>query len=67
MVRSPLSSGIINIILGVLFTYFAIQQVKMNDWNFFVYILLLIATFDFGAGFRLIAIHFKLKNMKKNQ
>ncbi|MFK4998533.1 DUF4305 domain-containing protein [Bacillus sp. N9] len=46
--RSPLASGILYIFLGVVFTYFAIQQVIVKDWNFIAYLLLIIATFDFG-------------------
>ena len=32
--RSPLFSGVIYLLLGVVFTVFAIQQVTANDWNF---------------------------------
>jgi len=63
--RSPLSSGMIYIILGIVFTFFAIQQVQLNEWNFFVYLLLILATLDFGAGFRLLAIHFRLKKEQR--
>ncbi len=59
--RSPLFSGVVYIILGIVFTFFAIQQVILDDWNFFVYLLILLATLDFGAGFRLVSIHFRLK------
>ncbi|MCR2823587.1 YdiK family protein [Lederbergia panacisoli] len=64
--RSPFFSGVIYLFLGGIFTFFAFQQVTMNDWNFFVYVLLILATFDFGAGFRLIALHFKIKH-KQNK
>ncbi|MEK3889631.1 YdiK family protein [Bacillus sp. FSL K6-3431] len=63
--RSPLFSGFIYIVLGAIFTFFAIQQVTANDWNIFAYLLVILATFDFGAGFRLLSIHFKLKKVKK--
>ncbi|WP_369075065.1 DUF4305 domain-containing protein, partial [Veillonella atypica] len=39
----PLFSGIVNCLLGALFTYFAIQQVQVGGWGFFSYLLLLIA------------------------
>ncbi|MBS4197667.1 YdiK family protein [Lederbergia citri] len=63
--RSPFFSGVIYLVLGCIFTFFAIQQVTMNDWNFFVYVLLILATFDFGAGFRLIGLHFRIKSQKR--
>ncbi|WP_144463600.1 YdiK family protein [Siminovitchia fortis] len=63
--RSPLFSGMIYIMLGVVFTFFAVQQVKLNEWGFIVYLLIILATFDFGAGFRLIFLHFRLKNEQR--
>ncbi|MDQ0175274.1 YdiK family protein [Bacillus chungangensis] len=64
MKQSPLFSGFIYCLLGVLFTYFAIQQVSMSGWGFFSYLLVILATIDLGAGFRLIIFHFKLKNAR---
>lgn len=63
--RSPFFSGLIYIALGITFTIFAIQQVISNDWGFFVYVLLIFATLDFGAGFRLIKLHFRIKHHSK--
>lgn len=63
--RSPLFSGVIYLLLGGVFTVFAIQQVTLNDWNFFAYVLIIIATFDFVAGFRLIFRYFNIKKGKK--
>lgn len=65
--RSPFFSGVVYLVLGCIFTFFAIQQVTMNDWNFFVYLLLILATFDFGAGFRLIGLHFRIKKQKNRK
>jgi Domain of unknown function (DUF4305) len=66
MRRSPLFSGFIYIILGVLFTYFAIQNVNNQGWGFFSYLLVLLATLDFGSGLRMVNLHFKIKkNIKK--
>ncbi|KHD85317.1 YdiK family protein [Heyndrickxia ginsengihumi] len=61
----PLLSGLINFVLGALFTYFAFQQVQENGWGFFSYLLLIIATLDIGSGLRLIFLHFKIKNSQK--
>lgn len=63
--RTPFFSGVLYIVLGVIFTFFAIQHVTTNGWNFFVYVLLIFATLDFGSGFRMIGWHFKLKRKKK--
>lgn len=65
MKQSPLFSGIVYILLGSLFTYFAIQNVNDTGWGFFSYLLVALATFDFGSGIRMILFHFKLKNIQK--
>ncbi|WP_312473488.1 YdiK family protein [Neobacillus sp.] len=65
MRRSPLFSGLIYFLLGGLFTYFAIDDVQKNGWGFFSYLLILLATFDFGSGLKMIAFHFRLKNQQK--
>lgn len=65
MRQSPLFSGIVYILLGSLFTYFAIQNVNETGWGFFTYLLVLLATFDFGSGIRMILFHFKLKQIQK--
>ncbi|ESU31594.1 hypothetical protein G3A_15870 [Bacillus sp. 17376] len=65
MKQSPLFSGIVYILLGSLFTYFAIQNVNDTGWGFFSYLLVALATFDFGSGIRMIMFHFKLKNVQK--
>jgi uncharacterized membrane protein len=68
MRQTPLVSGILYLLLGTLFTYFAIQNVRQDGWGFFPYILVILATFDFGNGLKMIAIHYKIKksrNIKK--
>ncbi|PFO04664.1 hypothetical protein COJ85_11575 [Bacillus sp. AFS076308] len=65
MRRSPLFSGFIYILLGGLFTYFAIDHVQTNGWGFFSYLLVLLATFDFGSGLKMILFHIKYKNQAK--
>lgn len=61
----PLFSGIVYCLLGVLFTYFAIQQVNSNGWGFFTYMLIFLATIDFASGIRLLLLHFKIKKQIK--
>ncbi|MFB3170770.1 YdiK family protein [Neobacillus sp. 179-C4.2 HS] len=65
MRRSPLFSGIIYIILGCLFTYFAIEDVTLNGWGFFSYLLVILATFDFGSGLRMIFFYNRYKDKIK--
>ncbi|PLR76516.1 DUF4305 domain-containing protein [Bacillus sp. V3-13] len=67
MRQSPLISGIIYMVLGLLFTYFAVQNVHQHGWGFFSYLLVLLATFDFGSGLRMVILHFKLQKVKKQQ
>ncbi|MDQ0415060.1 YdiK family protein [Mesobacillus stamsii] len=62
MKQSPIFSGVVYILLGSLFTYFAIQNVNETGWGFFSYLLVALATFDFGSGIRMVLFHFKLKN-----
>lgn len=63
MRRSPLISGVIHMVLASLFTYFAIINVNDYGWDFFSYILILLATFDFGTGIRLVGLHFRIKKI----
>jgi hypothetical protein len=65
--QSPLFIGIIYAGLGALFTAIAIQTVNSSGWGFFAYILVLIATLDFGSGLRMIMLHFKIKSAKINK
>jgi hypothetical protein len=67
MKRSPLFSGFIYILLGSLFTYFAIEDVSENGWGFFSYLLVILATFDFGSGIRIIFFYNKYKNQMKKK
>jgi hypothetical protein len=62
MRQSPLFSGIVYFLLGILFTYFAIQDVQASGWGFFVYLLVILAAFDFGSGIKMITFHFLYKN-----
>nr|WP_263323803.1 YdiK family protein [Neobacillus sp. Marseille-Q6967] len=65
MRRSPIFSGFIYILLGCLFTYFAIQDVAENGWGFFSYLLVLLATFDFGSGVKIMFFSYKYKDKIK--
>ena len=65
MKQSPFVSGIVYFLLGSLFTYFAIQNVNESGWGFFSYLLVMLATFDFGSGIRMMMFHLKLKQIQK--
>ncbi|MCA1066587.1 MULTISPECIES: YdiK family protein [Rossellomorea] len=67
MRRSPLFSGVIYLLLGVLFTYFAVQNVQDDGWGFFTYMLVFLATLDFGSGLRMVMLHFKIKKKIENK
>ncbi|SDR12754.1 protein of unknown function [Virgibacillus subterraneus] len=58
---SPKAMFVIYFIMGILFTYMAIQSTGESVWNFSTIILAIIATLDFGVGFRMLVIHFRLK------
>lgn len=63
--QSPLISGFIYIVLGVIFTYLAINNVSQKGWNLFSFLIVFLATIDFGSGIRLIMLHVRLKRMQK--
>lgn len=68
MRQSALFSGVLYIILGLFFTFFAIQNLQQNgEWGFFTYLFIILATFDIGSGIRMIFFHFKLKSLQKNK
>jgi hypothetical protein len=67
MKRSPLFSGLIYFMLGALFTYFAIDDVQKNGWGFFSYLLIVLATFDFGSGLKMVLFHVKYKDKLKKK
>ncbi|NRD77632.1 YdiK family protein [Bacillus sp. BRMEA1] len=67
MSRSPLLSGLIYLLLGGLFTYFAINDVQTSGWGFFSILLVILATFDLGSGIKLIAFHIRFRDKIKKQ
>lgn len=65
MRRSPLFSAFFYMILGCVFTAFAVHEVRQSGWGFFSYLLVLLATFDFGSGLRLLLFYLKYKDQLK--
>ena len=41
-------------IMGILFTYMAVQSVEDTVWNFTTVLLTIIAALDFGVGIRFL-------------
>jgi hypothetical protein len=66
MRASPLFMSILYFFMGFVFTYIAAQSVEETIWNFTTIILAVVATFDFAVAIRLVAVHFKIKQAKKN-
>ncbi|WP_164670256.1 YdiK family protein [Virgibacillus doumboii] len=64
MRTTPKSLFFIYFIMGILFTYVAIQSVDETIWNLTTVVLAFIATLDFGVGIRMLRLHFKLKKKK---
>ncbi|WP_088810966.1 MULTISPECIES: YdiK family protein [Listeria] len=59
MNRRFLLQGLLYIILGIVFVYFAIQQVNTSGWGFFAYVIAGMAAVDFVTGARFIIQGFK--------
>ncbi|UII56234.1 YdiK family protein [Cytobacillus spongiae] len=68
MRRSPLFSGIVYVCLGLIFTLFAVQNVRESgEYGFITYLFIMLATFDLGSGIRMIMFHFKLKKVENKK
>lgn len=64
MIKSPLFSGFIYLLLGILFIYFAIQNVQESGWGIFTILLVVLAAFDCGSGLKMILSSFFLNRKK---
>ena len=62
--NAALTNAVFYLLLGGLFTYFAIQHINTNGWTFFVYILIFFATVDIGSGLKILFNYF---SKEKNQ
>jgi len=65
MRRTPLFSGLIYMILGGIFVVLATNDVQSRGWDFFSYLLVILATIDLGSGIKMIVFHFKYKDKLK--
>lgn len=48
-------------IMGALFTYIAVENVKQSGWNFIAYLFTFVAALDFGACYRYLRLNKKRK------
>jgi len=64
--QSPLATGLLYIILGILFVALAIDNVERSGWNWLSYFIIFLATIDLGSGIRFIMLHYRLKRLQKN-
>jgi len=56
-----LFTGLMYIMLGILFTYLAINSGDDTIWGIRTLLPALIATFDFGIGIRFLRFHFYIR------
>lgn len=67
MKTNPISMGIFYLIMGLLFTYLAINSAENGILSFPTIILMLIATFDIGVAIRMFTLRRKMKKNAKNE
>lgn len=65
MISSLISRAILYFAMGALFIFFAVRNAEDTIWNVMTMLFAVIATLDFGMGFKLIGLHFKLKRDQK--
>ena len=56
-----LTTSILYLLFGIIFTVFAIQQVRLNGGGIFVCLLISLATIDTGAGLRYLMAYYRGK------
>jgi len=66
MRTSPLFMAFLYFLMGAVFTYIAVQSANETIWNFTTIILVIVATFDFAVAIRLLSLHSRIKNSKKD-
>ncbi|PKR76526.1 DUF4305 domain-containing protein [Halalkalibacillus sediminis] len=66
---SPVFLATIYFLMGIAFTYIAIESATDTIWNLTTIIFMLIATFEFGVAIRMFTIHslMKKQNGKKKK
>ncbi|MBM7606648.1 hypothetical protein JOC75_004701 [Metabacillus crassostreae] len=67
MRANPISMGIFYLIMGILFTYLAINSAAEGLFTFPTILLMLIATFDIGVAIRMFSLSKKLKRKSNDK
>lgn len=67
MRTNPISMAVFYLIMGLLFTYLAINSAKEGIFTFPTILLMLIATFDIGVSIRMFRLSRKIKKMNKKK
>ncbi|MGO4890519.1 YdiK family protein [Anaerobacillus sp. MEB173] len=62
MRTSPTFMGILYLLIGSLFTYLAIQNVRVNGWDIWTFLLIGLATIDFVIASRFLTSKKKKAN-----
>jgi hypothetical protein len=67
MKTSPLFMGCMYMFMGIIFTYFAIENAEETIWTMSTILLMLVATFDFGIAIRMFGLNRKLKRLERKR
>lgn len=65
MRTTSLRTSMFYFIMGTLFTYLAIKSAREEMWSFPTVLLMIIATLDFGAALRILALNFTNKKTSR--
>ncbi|WP_100371621.1 YdiK family protein [Bacillus sp. FJAT-45037] len=64
---SPIAMAMMYFFLGVIIVIIAIQKVNQTGWDFFAYLIIAFAAFDFLISYRFWRINRVIKQIKKKQ
>lgn len=62
---NPNSMGLFYFVMGILFTYLAINTADETIWSLPTIILMLLATFDYAVSIRMFVFSYKMNKTKK--
>ncbi|WP_096201940.1 YdiK family protein [Bacillus sp. FJAT-45350] len=66
MRTSPTFMGVTYILIGIMFVYLAIQNVRVASWNLWTFLFIALAAIDIMVGVRFFRMR-KAINEKKNK
>ncbi|WP_332696808.1 YdiK family protein [Halalkalibacter lacteus] len=65
MRASPITMALLYFSIGVLLTFFAIQNVSTSGWNFWSYLIVSFAAVDFMIAYRFYRLRKVIKKLQK--